>query len=220
MRSNNTFTYVLYALLGVLLIAAGYLALERRKENALKAEEMRRDQEQLERTLSGMSEVSADTVSGSAYVGESTKKPAASKDGIEDEPATKTPATTKPAATTTATKPAATTTAAAKPATTTAAPTKLLVAKGGTTTTPKSVAPIKTGRYLVVVGAYGQLENARSAMERFVKMGYRDAEVIKYKTDMWRVVAARCAKASAAAEYETDLERQGIDAMVVDSYKK
>lgn len=219
MRSNNTFTYVLYALLGVLLIAAGYLALERRKENALKAEEMRRDQEQLERTLSGMSEVSSDTASRSAYVGESTKKVATSKDGIEDEPATKTAA--KPT-TTTAAKPAATTTAAAtKPAaTTTTAPAKLLVAKGGATTTPKSVAPIKTGRYLVVVGAYGQVENARSAMERFVKMGYRDAEVIKYKTDMWRVVAARCAKASAAAEYETDLERQGIDAMVVDSYKK
>ena len=229
MRSNNTFTYLLSGLLGVLILAAGYLALERRKEDARKAEELRRDQEQLERTLSSMSDVNSDTTSGSAYVSESGK---ANKNGIEGDdtptkPAAKTTTTAKTPATvpaaTTAKTPAATAPKTLAPATKTATttPKSTLTAKGGTTLlAAQNSAPVKSGRYLVVTGAFSLVENARGEMEKLVKMGYRDAEVIKYKTNLWRVVAARSNKTSEAGEYERDLERQGIDAMFVDSYKK
>ena len=57
-------------------------------------------------------------------------------------------------------------------------------------------------------------------MEKFVKMGYREAEVMKYKNNLWRVVVKRCKTRTEAVKYETDLARNGMDAMVVDSYKK
>ncbi len=225
MKSNNFFTYLLYALLGVLVIAAAYLALDKSKKDAQIAEERKKDYEQLNQTIKQYGYVDTLQSNSSSYAGETTT-PAADKNGIEDGGTAKTaPTTTKTAPTTTATKttpaPKPTTTAPPKPTvapTTTTANTKL-VAKGGTT--PKqTVAPSNTGRYHLVVGAFGQIENARTEMERFVKMGYRDAEVVKYKTDMWRVIAKRCKSRADAEKYEGDLARQGIDAMVVDSYKK
>lgn len=229
MKSNNLFTYVLYALLGVLLLTVGYLALEKRKEQARKDEEMRRDREQLERSLADLNTV-GDTASAgqSAYVGESaTKKPAANANGIEDEPAASTAksSTAKPAtAPAPLTKPVTSATTASKPVTTTKPVTdpKKLVAKSVTTTTTskQSVAPSTSGRYLVVVGAFSQVENARTEMEKYVKMGYQDAEVVKYKTDLWRVIAKRCAKRTDAQKIEADLEKRGVDAMVVDGYAK
>lgn len=225
MKSNNLFTYLLYALLGVLLLAAGYFALEKRKEAAQRAEELRRDAEQLERTLSGIESVDTSSAEGSAFVGESTPKTTtgkADKNGIEDDP---TPASaTKPATTTQSATAAKPTTATKTPAPTTQSPTTAATTSKGVTTTatkPKSTTPpANNGRFLVVVGAFGNVANARTEMERFVKMGYRDAEVVKYKSNMWRVVAKRCTKRSEAEQYEGDLERHGIDAMVVDANKK
>lgn len=231
MKSNNVFTYLLYALLGVLLLSVGYLALEKRKEAARKAEELRKDSEQLERSMSDLSSVGDTTTStsNSAYVGETSgKKPTANSNGIEDEPTGAKPTTaaaTKPTTATatkpttaTATKPAPTT---PKPGTTVVADPKKLVAKGGTVAGAKqSIAPSNNGRYLVVVGAFSQIENARTEMEKFVKMGYQDAEVIKYKTDLWRLVAKRCSSRADAQKYEGDLERHGVDAMIVDGQAK
>ena len=232
MKSNNIFNYVIYALLGVLFLSVGYYALEKRKEQAQKEEEMRRDREQLEKSLADMNTVGDSTEAGqSAYVGESAAgtKTKASKDGIEDEANTSKTATAQPA-TAAATKPATAATAPAttKPATATktvtappVADAKKLVAKSGTATTSKqSVAPANNGRYLVVVGAFGQIENARTEMEKYVKMGYQDAEVVKYTSALWRVVAKRCSKRSDAEKYELDLEKRGADAMIVDSAKK
>ncbi len=222
MKSNNIFNYVIYALLGVLFLSVAYYALEKRKDQALKEEEMRRDREQLEKSLADMNTVGdSDSTDQSTYVGETPKttpKTTANKDGIEDEPAAKTPATkTTPAPTTAATKPAPTT--AAK---TPVADSKTLVPKAGTTTaaaSKQSVAPANNGRFHVVVGAFGQIANAREEMEKFVKMGYQDAEVVKHK-DLWRVIAKRCTSRKDAEKYENDIERRGIDAMIVDAYKK
>jgi cell division septation protein DedD len=98
---------------------------------------------------------------------------------------------------------------------------KKLVAKGGTVAGAKqSIAPSNNGRYLVVVGAFSQIENARSEMEKLVKMGYQDAEVIKYKNDLWRLIAKRCSNRTDAQKYEGDLERHGVDAMIVDGFAK
>ncbi len=229
MKSNNVFTYLLYALLGVLLLSVGYLALEKRKEAARKAEELRKDSEQLERSMSDLNSVGDTTTTGeSAYVGETAgKKTTANNSGIEDEPvatkpsATKTTAPTTKPAPTTAAKPVATTPKTGTTTPTVVADPKKLVAKSGSVTGSKqSIAPSNNGRFLVVVGAFSQIENARTEMEKFVKMGYQDAEVVKYKTDLWRVVAKRCSKRTDAAKYEGDLERHGVDAMVVDGLAK
>jgi cell division protein FtsN len=226
MKSNNIFNYVIYALLGVLFLSVAYYALEKRKDQALKEEEMRRDREQLEKSLADMGSV-GDTTSTdqSTYVGENAKT-TANKDGIEDEPSSaKTTPTTAAKTTPAKTTPAPTTT---KPATTASAPKtpaadpKTLVAKAGTTSAAasrQSVAPANNGRYHVVVGAFGQVANAREEMEKFVKMGYQDAEVVKHK-DLWRVIAKRCTSRKDAEKYENDIERRGIDAMIVDAYKK
>lgn len=201
MRSNNFFTYLLYALLGVLVLAAGYLALDRSKERAQVAEELKKDYEQLNQTIKENGYVDTTGGTSSTYVGESDKtKTTVDKNGIETAPATKSTTTT------------------AKPAVENTKGTSKLVAKGGTT--PKQTAPSNTGRYHLVVGAFGQIDNARTEMERFVKMGYRNAEVVKYKTDLWRVIAKRCKTRSEAEKYEGDMARQGIDVMIVDSYKK
>jgi cell division protein FtsN len=238
MRSNNLFNYVVYGCLALLFMAAAYYALQQRKEQAAKEEEMRRDREQLEQSLSNMNNVGDSTATSgqSAYVGEGTAgaKPApttktgANKDGIEDDAApakpvtnvpsgAKTDATAKPAATKPAPAPAPKT-ASTQPVTD---PKKLVAKSGATASTSKqSVAPSNNGRFLVVVGAFSQIENARTEMEKFVKMGYQDAEVIKYKENLWRVVAKRCSKRTDADKYEGDLERHGYDAMIVDSAKK
>jgi cell division protein FtsN len=215
MRSNNFFTYLLYALLGLLVLAAGYLALDKSKKDAQIAEELKKDYEQLNQTIKENGYVDNTQTNSSTYVGESDKtKPTADKNGIEDGATTK---TSKPTAS--ATK--STTASATKPIAPTAkpAPPTQLVAKGGAVPKQKAV-PTNSGRYHLVVGAFSQVENARIEMERFVKMGYRDAEVVKYKTDLWRVVAKRCKSRAEAEKYEGDLARNGIDAMVVDSYKK
>ena len=214
MKSNNLFTYLLYALLGLLVLAAGYLALEKSKRDAQIAEERKRDYEQLNQTIKEYGYADTTQSGSSGYVGENTPKSTADKNGIEQEPAaaadkktaTQTPSATTTPKTTTATQPAKTTTGST------------LVAKGGTT--PKQVAPSTSGRYHLVVGAFGSIENARSEMERFVKMGFRDAEVVKYKKDLWRVIAKRYKSRTEAEKFEGELERSGIDAMVVDSYKK
>jgi cell division septation protein DedD len=228
MKSGNLFTYLLYALLGLLICVAGYLVLERRKENALKEQERLRDEQELNQTMRSMGLNASDTT-GSTYTGERTTtaatKPVTDKNGIEVEPSTAKPAVAKPATTTpaTTTKTAAPQTAA-KPLATAVQPaattgTKQLVAKG-VSTTKKSAAPAKGGRYQVVVGAFTQVENARTEMERYVKMGYRDAEVVRYKTDLWRLLAKRTNSKTEAEQLEIELERRGMDAMVVDSYKK
>jgi cell division septation protein DedD len=230
MNSNNRFTYLLYALLGGLVLAAGYMVLEKRKEANRRAEEIRRDNYVLD-SINRQGAIDTTGNTGSAYTGESkpttTTQPTNAKPGIEDEPTgaakpapttatkptTTTPtSTTKPApaAPTAATKPAA-------PAPTTSKP-KTLVSKGGTSTS-KSVAPVTSGRYLVKVGVFSQVANARAEMEKFVKMGYQGAEVVKYKNDTWCVAAKRTASRSEADQLKTDLAHRGIDAQVIDTKK-
>lgn len=216
MKSNNLFTYLLYALLGLLVLAAGYLALEKNKRDSQIAEERKKDYEQLNQTIKEYGYADTTQSGTSGYVGENTPKTTVDKNGIEQDPA---PVTDKKSATQPATTSKTTTPTAApsQPAQTSTGGNQL-VAKGGTA--PKQVAPSTSGRYYLVVGAFGSIENARSEMERFIKMGYRDAEVVKYKKDLWRVIAKRYKTRAEAEKFEGELERSGIDAMVVDSYKK
>ena len=101
MRTNNLLTYVLYALLGLLILIAGYKACEMKKAQALQDKENAEFQQQM-RDM-GYTEEDTTASKGSSYVAEtektgstaatdkSAKKPAANKSGIEgdDEPASK-----------------------------------------------------------------------------------------------------------------------------------
>jgi cell division septation protein DedD len=226
---NNTFTYLLYALLGLLILFGGYLAIEHKKEQTRKAEEMAKDQEQLTRSIGENAVIDTTAGKGSAYVGDKPTTPVADKNGIEqDGPAqpTAAPAPAPGKAAPTATQPTPTTAKpiAPKPVAPTAtAPTGTQAPKitTGGTTSPKSIAPpAPSGRYHVVAGVFSQVANARSEMERMVKMGYRDAEVVKVKEGVWRVVVHRAKSRQEAEQYEADLERHGVDAQIKDTASK
>jgi cell division protein FtsN len=231
---NNTFTYLLYAVIGLLIVFAGYLAIEHKKEQTRKAEEMARDQEQLSRTLSQNGTIDTTSGNGSAYIGEktttptgSTTVPTADKNGIEqDVPTSSTAAQPKaaPTATQPAPKSAAPAPTAPKPTALAPAPvtgSKTLAPKTGAGVAPKTVAPpAPSGRFHVVAGVFSQVANARSEMERMVKLGYRNAEVVKIKDGEWRVVVHRAKSRTEALEYKGDLERHGIDAQIKDTASK
>jgi cell division protein FtsN len=221
---NNTFTYLLYAVLGLLILFAGYLAIEHKKEQTRKAEEMARDQEQLSRTLSQNGTIDTTSGKGSAYVGEqsptptgSTSVPTADKNGIEQDMPTK-PTAAQPKST------AAPLTPTTQPKPTALAPvadSKTLAPKTGAGIAPKTIAPpAPSGRFHVVAGVFSQVANARSEMERLVKLGYRNAEVVKIKEGQWRVVVHRAKSRTEALEYKGDLERHGIDAQIKDTASK
>jgi cell division protein FtsN len=218
MNSGKNFTYLLYALLGGLVLAAGYAVLESRKKIQREADELARDQAILD-SIDRMGAIDTAKVPTSTYVdtkstpttgtgSTTTTKP--DQNGIVDEPAAA-PKPTKPTTTTTTTapKPIAKPTVAA-PAT----PTKQLVTKSPNTVKP-TVAPVSSGKYLVKVGVFSQKANADTEMERFIKMGYQDAEIVKYKGDKWCVAAKRSKTKADAERIKGDLERRGIDAQII-----
>lgn len=214
MKNNSLLTYVLYGLLGLIIVISGYYACQKQKEQKLKQEQ---DEAELQQTLRNMG-YSPDTAAvGSSFAGEDTSKvktpatkPAVDKNGIEKEPETKAtvavPKTTAPSTgTQTTAKPTAPTTT--KSTTTTTKP---------TATTTKTVKGPGTGRWAVRAGTFSYMDGARRRLEEVIKAGYPNAEISKTSDGKAAVVVFRSNDKNAAIRVVDVLEGKGIDAAVFD----
>lgn len=207
MKPNKILTPLLYILLATLVVLAIYQGCEMKRT----AEEKDAEEAELRRTLREMGYIDEDTIDlNSTYAGEGdtivTRKPGgetvppANKDGIEDEAPVKT--TEKPKATT-----------PPPPA-----------------STKKDIAPNRErdldkdsgdGRYRVVAGSFTRLDGARRQLEKLIKMGYQEAEVGRYNHGKYAVVIViRTDNLNEAINLVDKLERQGIDAGVIDRNRK
>ncbi|HNL39068.1 MAG TPA: SPOR domain-containing protein [Saprospiraceae bacterium] len=211
MKSNSLFTYVIYALLLGLILIAGYKACQIRQEQALQ----KKEREELEQVMRDLGYTNDTTANGSSYLGNADSNGTAPKSAPTTAPGAKTTTSTpkvsatgieddEPAATTakspaTTTKPAANT---ARPLAATPSSTTSGAKTSGGSTQPSGLSgnvPSYGGRYLVITGAFKQMENARDEMETLVKAGYRNAEVKKF-TGAWAHVIALRTNDKAAAE--------------------
>jgi hypothetical protein len=222
MKSNNLLTYVLYGLLAFFLVALGYYACQRQKEQKLKAQE----EAELQKTLRDMGYLEDDsTATGSSFASgsDSSAQTTTTKNGTETKPApTKTTdkgAPTSPAAGSktrdgaiaTGTKPATASTTT-PPKTTT--PKKTLTAKGGGVKGPG------TGRWAVRAGTFSYMEGARRRLEEVIKLGYPNAEISKTSSGQAAVVVYRSNDKNAAIRVMDQLEEKGVDAAVFDRSKQ
>lgn len=214
MKSNSLLTYVLYGLLGLFILAAGYYACQKQKEQK---EQAAKEAAELEETLRDMGYSSEDTTaaSGSSYTNKDTltksssttttkpgSKTTVSKNGIEEETAT-----------TTKNKPSTTTTP------TTTKPSNTLVKPTTSTTTKKGVTSVKgpgTGRWAVRAGTFAYMDGARRRLEEVIKAGYPNAEISKTKEGKAAVIVFRSNDKNAAIKIADQLEEKGIDAAVFD----
>ena len=218
MKTNNLLTYLLYALLGLLIIAAGYKACQMQEDKKAKAAE----EAELQKTLRDMGYAQDDTTSlGSTYGGDTST---ITSDGIEKEPVaapTSTTKTTTATQTTTATKtqttpPKSTTNTTTKSTTTTNTPTTA-------TTTSKGKEAIKgagSGRWAVRAGTFSQMDGARRRLEEVIRLGYTNAEISKTSSGQAAVVVFRSNDKNAAIRVMDKLEEKGVDAAVFDRNKK
>lgn len=222
MRSNNLLTLLLYALLFGLVTVGGYKACQMRKEKA----DLAKQDAEMKKYWSDMGSPAADTsassgstyTSGDASLNPSTASTKPSADGIEPDeqpaanasktaattaaaPKTTPPATTKPAAKPEAAKPAAPKAAATKPSAT---------AKGNGT------AGLGNGRYSVRIGTFSSMENARTQLEKAIRLGYPNASIIKTAGGKATVVVFKSNNKAAATRIMDKLEDQGVDALVHD----
>lgn len=217
MKTNSLLTYLLYAVLATLIIAAGYKACQMQKEKQEKA----KAQEVWQETLRKMYPESDTSASGSAYIsseqaGQTTTgtKPSVSKDGIEDEVST--PKTTTPGGAATTSKTPATTTTSKTTETTATKPKSTTTTKGGTT-----VAGAGTGRWEVRAGTFSYMDGARERLEEVIKMGYTNAEIGKTNNGKYAVVIVmRTNDKARAIQVGDQLERRGVDAFVYDRQRK
>lgn len=222
MKTNTLLTYILYALLIGLVLAAGYQACRMQQQKKQNAEQ----EAELQQTLRNLGY--ADTTStGSSYVGGSDTSdtapspvatPAgaakANAGGIEDDP---TPASSAPTS-----KPAPATPKGATPAQ--EAPKTSKTTKNATKSTAPSRdlnADTKGGRYQVRVGSFSVMDNARDQLEKVIKMGYQQAEIGKINNGKYAtVVVVRTNNLAAATAVADKLEDKGIDALVYDTVRK
>jgi len=192
MKSNSLLTYVLYGLLGLFILIAGYYACQKQKESKERAAKEARE---LEDTLRNMGYASEDSTEvGSTYV---------STDSLEKNPATKT-TPEKVVTPTTQTKP---TPPATKPTTTTTKPKTAVKGPG-------------TGRWVVRAGTFAYMDGARRRLEEVIKAGYTNAEIVKTKDGKAAVVVFRSNDKNAAINVVDKLENRGIDAAVFDGNKR
>ena len=213
MKSSNLFTYILYVLLAALILLAGKMVLDKRAEK--------------QRSLSTDSPQLKNQPSVPAPTGNESVKPSHSDAPINQIPDEKKPTDNKSSnekkdsEQSQKSKKEATSKNTQEGKSPTNQP-NVLTAKGGAPSSPtaKKLSQPSKGRYLVVVGTFTVRENALTEMENMINAGYPNAEVIKYKEDMWRVIAVRCKTPEDASQQEGHLERHGFDAIVVDSYKK
>ncbi|HOY05606.1 MAG TPA: SPOR domain-containing protein [Saprospiraceae bacterium] len=221
MKTNNLLTYLLYALLGLLIIAAGYKACQMQESKKRQAEE----EAELQKTLRDMGYVQDDTTAtGSSYAGDTTTSTVVTSSGIEKEPATSTTPTTS-SRSTAATPTTKTTTP--KPVTTTPAASTASTVKSATSTAStmasKGVAAVKgpgTGRWAVRAGTFSQMEGARRRLEEVIRLGYPNAEISKTSDGKAAVVVFRSNDKNAAIRVVDKLEEKNIDAAVFDRNKK
>ena len=216
MKNNSLLTYVLYGLLGLIIIIAGYYACQKQKDNKLKKEQ---DEAELQQTLKDMGYAQNDTTAGtgSSFVERgdtSTKtsgatkttaaKPTVSKEGIETE--------------TKATKPVAPVNTAVKKTIAPTTTSNTSTAKTVTTanTTAKSVKGPGTGRWAVRAGTFAYMEGARRRLEEVIKAGYPNAEISKTADGKAAVVVFRSNDKNAAMRVVDRLEEKNIDAAVFD----
>lgn len=207
MNTTKILTYLLYALLGGLILVAGYKACEMKNRQASLAKEAQEFDQQR-----NLGYTDPDSL-GTLYEGD-TSTVVISDDGIEDTPATPPPAGDAPAP-------------SAQPARPTEKPTTPPLAETKPQTPPPAQPPMdldndtRDGRYRVVAGSFTKLESARREMQRIIKMGYTDAEIGYYNRGKYAaVVVKRTNSLSEANRIVDDLERRGIDAAVIDKYRK
>jgi predicted transcriptional regulator len=182
MNSKNLLSYLLYALIGLLLAAVGYKGCQVQKEKAQAALE----NQQLDQQLRDMGYVGGDST-GSAFVGADGTSAATYRDGAQ-ESATTTGGGVAPATNSTATKGIE-----AEPATTSSTSTETdeegkkvrvsdLDSEMGMRDKPK---------HMVITGSFRQLANARKSMEALVKKGYTDAEVGRFNRGTYACAIAK-----------------------------
>lgn len=210
MKTNNLLTYLLYALLGLLIIAAGYKACQMQEEKKRRAE----DEAELEKMLRDRGYETTDSTGiGSSYSGDTTtaRTSTTTSDGIEKDN-TVTSSSTK----TTPTKPVTTT---AKPATPTTNGVSTSTKTAAVATTSKGIAAVKGpggGRWAVRAGTFSQKEGARRRLEEVIRLGYTNAEISKTSNGQAAVVVFRSNDKNAAIRVVDKLEEKGIDAAVFD----
>ncbi len=221
MRSNNLLTLLLYALLLGLVVVGGYKACEMRKEKA----DLAKQDAEMKKYWSDMGSPAADssTTGGSTYasgdtsLNRSSATITPSADGIErdEQPA---PTTGKTAATTTAATKTATP-AATKPAATieVAKPAATKPAVPKTTAKGAGTLGLGSGRYSVRVGSFSSMENARTQLEKVIRLGYPNATIGKTNGGKFATVVVFKSNNKAAATRIMDkLEEKGVDALVHD----
>lgn len=194
MKSNSALTYVLFGLLGLFILVAGYYACEKqKKEKELKAQEAAELQETLDNMGYGNDSTAA---TGSTYANtDSLGKP-----NTATKPSPTTP--TKPITIKDDTRKKITSTAPAKPK-----PTN----KGG-----KSVKGPGSGRWAVRAGTFAYMEGARRRLEEVIRAGYPNAEISKTNEGKAAVVVFRSNDKDAAIRIADELEEKGFDAAVFD----
>ena len=221
MRSNNLLTLLLYALLLGLVVVGGYKACEMRKEKA----DLAKQDAEMKKYWSDMGSPAADsnTTGGSTYasgdtsLSHSTTATKPSVDGIEpdEQPASTTSKTT---ATTTA-PPKTTAPAATKPVATTEAAKTSTTKPSAPKTTTKGAGTVGlgSGRYRVQAGSFSSMENARTQLEKVIRLGYTNATIGKTNGGKFATVVVFKSNSKAAAIRIMDkLEEKGIDALVHD----
>ncbi|MCB9306471.1 MAG: hypothetical protein H6565_07740 [Lewinellaceae bacterium] len=197
MKTNSLLTYLLYALLATLIIAAGYKACQMQREKQREAQEQAEWQEQVNKMYP-----ERDSSGGSAYIGNG--QTGTSANGIEDEPVkpstnagNNTQSTTPPV---TATPPVKETPKTTPPATT------------PSTSKPPVVAGPGTGRWEVRAGTFQYMAGARTRLEQVIKMGYTNAEIVKTSNGWAAVVVLRTNDRTRAIQVTDQLEKRGVDA--------
>lgn len=207
MNTTKILTYLLYALLGGLILVAGYKACQMKNRQASLVKEAQEFDQQR-----NLGYTDPDSL-GTLYEGD-TSTVIISDGGIENEPAAAKPSDNAPAPSTQPARPIE------KPAPPPPAETK-------PQTPPPAQPPgdldndTRDGRYRVVAGSFTKLESARREMQRIIKMGYTDAEIGYYNRGKYAaVVVKRTNSLSEANRIVDDLERRGIDAAVIDKYRK
>ncbi len=207
MNTTKILTYLLYALLGGLILVAGYKACQMKNRQASLAKEAQEfDQKR------NLGYTDPDSL-GTLYEGD-TSTVVIADGGSEEGTIAAQPSDNAPA-----------------PSTQSTHPTEKPNAQPPTQITPQTPPPAQQpidldndtydGRYRVVAGSFTKLESARREMQRIIKMGYTDAEIGYYNRGKYAaVVVKRTNSLSEANRIVDDLERRGVDAAVIDKYRK
>ncbi|MCB0526480.1 MAG: SPOR domain-containing protein [Saprospiraceae bacterium] len=212
MRSNNFLTYILYGLLSLTIIIAGYYACQKQREKKLKQEQ---DEAELQQTLRDMGYGVTDTSSasaGSAFEGgdakESNKTDPATAKNVNTPPAMEPKTDPQPQQATKTTpqqgaktSPQQTQTSTTKPST-------------GSTGPAKTVPGPGSGHWAVRAGTFAYMDGARRRLEQVIKLGYTNAEISKTSDGKAAVVVFRSNDKNAAIRVADKLESAGVDAAV------